>query len=368
MEIADIFHQYFDEYLTKFGDKIPINHLRTANDIMTCRTRIKGGEVYYCENCKSFHYAYHSCNNRHCPKCGSNNSEKWTEKQKEKLIPVKYFMVTFTLPEELRFIIRSNQKLFYSILFRAASESLKELLSDPKYAGGEPGFTAILHTWTRKLIYHPHLHFIVPGGAFDFERNDWNKIKYETIPVRKLSGKFREKFCFLLKNKNPEIFDTIPQNIWKSGFNTHSKPVGNGESTLKYLANYICKTAISNNRTVSLENGKVTFSYNDSKTNETKFVKIPVFEFMRRFLQHTLPKGFQRIRHYGFLSSGAKKKSELIGLYFNYSQCKKVHTKQKPDNFQPRDKYICPKCHKKMRFHRTVEIGSRAPPLRIFKI
>ena len=128
MEIADIFHQYFDKYLLKYGNKIPINHLKTAYDIMTCRTRVRGGEVYYCENCKSFHYAYHSCKNRHCPKCGSNDSEKWIEKQKEKLLPIKYFMVTFTVPEELRFIIRSNQQLFYLILFQAASESLKELL------------------------------------------------------------------------------------------------------------------------------------------------------------------------------------------------------------------------------------------------
>lgn len=369
MEIADIFHRHFDKYLKRFSYKTPKNHLKTANDIMTCRTRVKGGEVYYCENCKSFHYSYHSCKNRHCPKCGSNDSEKWIEKQKEKLLPVKYFMVTFTVPEELRFIIRSNQQLFYSLLFQAASEALKELLSDLKYAGGESGFTAILHTWTRQLIFHPHLHFIVPGGAFDFERNGWNKIKYETIPVRKLSRKFREKFCYLLKNKNPEIFNSIPQKLWKSGFNTHSEPVGNGESTLKYLANYVYKTAISNNRIVSLENGKVTFNYKDSKTSETKYVTVPVFEFMRRFLQHTLPKGFQRIRHYGFLSSGAKKKFVKICSYFDFTQYKKPETKQKSDKFKTRDKFFCPKCHKKMRFICTIEYrAKRAPPIWILKI
>ncbi len=366
MEIADIFNQYFGEYLKKYGYKIPKNHFKTANDIMTCRTRVKGGDVYYCENCKSYHYAYHSCNNRHCPKCGSNNSEKWIEKQKEKLLPVNYFMVTFTVPQELRFIIRSNQKLFYSILFQAASEALKELLTDPKYAGGESGFTAILHTWTRQLIYHPHPHFIVPGGAFDIERNVWNKASNKfLIPVKLLSRIFRENFCNLLKKKNLEIFNSIPQKIWKSGFNTHSEPVGNGESTLKYLANYVYKTAISNNRIVSLENGKVTFSYKESKTNETKFVTIPVFEFMRRFLQHTLPKGFQRIRHYGFLSSGAKKKFVKICSYFNFTQGSKSSRKSLSNNFKPRDKYFCPKCHKKMNFICTIELGSeRAPPIR----
>jgi len=368
MEIADIFHQYFDKYLTKFGDKIPSNHLKTASDIMTCRTRVKGGEVHYCVNCKTFHYSYHSCKNRHCPKCGSKDSEKWIEKQKEKLLPVKYFMVTFTVPQELRFITRSNQKLFYSILFQAASEALKALLFDPKYAGGESGFTAILHTWTRKLIYHPHLHFIVQGGAFDVERNVWNKINYKTIPVKNLSRKFREKFCFLLKKKNPEIFNTIPQKFWKSGFNTHSEPVGNGESTLKYLANYVYKTAISNNRLVSLEKGKVTFSYKDSKTNETKFERIPVFEFMRRFLQHTLPKRFQRIRHFGFLSSGAKQKFKQICSYFNFTPENRTGVKPESEKLKARDKFICPKCHKKMKHYHTIERGDRAPPFRILKI
>lgn len=369
MAIADIFHLYFDQYLKKYGDKVPSNHLKTASDIMTCRTLVKGGEVYYCENCKSFHYSYHSCKNRHCPKCGRKDSEKWIEKQKEKLLPVKYFMVTFTVPEELRFLIRSNQKLFYGILFQAASESLKELLSNPKYAGGKSGFTAILHTWTRKLIYHPHLHFIVPGGAFDFERNIWNKADNKfLIPVKKLSRKFREKFCNLLKKKNSEIFNIIPKALWKSGFNTHSKPVGNGESTLKYLANYVFKTAISNNRIVSLENGIVTFSYKDSKTKETKFVSIPVFEFMRRFLQHTLPKGFQRIRHFGFLSSGAKQKFQQICSSFSFTPKKRFGLKQESEKFKTREKFICPKCHKKMKHHRTIERGNRAPPFRILRI
>ena len=368
MEIADIFHQYFDKYLKKFGDKLPSNHLKTASDIMTCRTQVKGGGVYYCENCKSFHYSYHSCKNRHCPKCGSKDSEKWIEKQKEKLLPVKYFMVTFTVPQELRFFIRSNQKLFYSILFQAASDALKSLLSNPKYAGGESGFTAILHTWTRKLIYHPHLHFIVPGGAFDIERNIWNNINYKTIPVRKLSRKFREKFCFLLREKNPEIFNIIPQKNWKSGFNTHSKPVGNGVSTLKYLANYVYKTAISNNRIVSLENGKVTFSYKESKTNETKFEPISVFEFMRRFLQHTLPKKFQRIRHFGFLSAGAKKKYNQICSYFNFIPKNRSVEKAESVKLKARDQFICPKCHKKMKHYYTIEKGGRAPPVRFLKI
>ncbi len=367
MEIADIFHQYFDKYLKTYGDKIPINHLKVANDIMTCRTRVQGGEVYYCKNCKSLHYAYHSCKNRHCPKCGDKDSEKWVAKQQEKLLPVKYFMVTFTVPEELRFLIRANQKLFYSIFFKVASEALKELLANSKYAGGESGFTAILHTWSRMLIYHPHLHFIVPGGAFDIRRNVWNKANHKLlIPVKLLSKKVREKFSFLLEKQSPEIFSTISEDIWKSGFNTHSEMVGNGEGTLKYLANYVYKTAISNNRIISLENGKVTFSYKQSKTNKTKYLTIPVFEFMRRFLQHTLPRRFQRIRHYGFLSSGAKNKFNQICSYFEIKD--KKPKKPEPPKYHPRDKDICPKCHKRMKLHYTLKRSERAPPLKILKV
>ncbi|MBC8234227.1 transposase zinc-binding domain-containing protein, partial [bacterium] len=175
MDIARIFRENASQYLKQCGRKIPFNHLKVINAIINCRTASMGGEVYYCQECKTYHYSYHSCQNRHCPKCGSGESEKWLEKQMKKLLPVKYHMVTFTLPEELRFVCRSNQRLFYSIIYKASSEALKTLLSDPKYAGGYSGFVGVLQTWTRKLQYHLHIHYIVPGGAFDIERNCWNK-------------------------------------------------------------------------------------------------------------------------------------------------------------------------------------------------
>ena len=231
MDIAAIFRENASIYLEKYGNKIPLNHLKTINAVINCRTSAMGGAVYYCEECKEYHFSYHSRQNRHCPKCGSSNSAKWLDKQLEKLLPVSYFMVTFTLPQELRYICRSHQKLFYSALFNASSNALKTMLNDPRFAGGTAGFVGILHSWTRQLHYHPHIHFIVPGGAFDVQRNCWNRANSKfLIPVKALSKIFRAKFRDFIQTENPETFKQIPQSIWKrKAFITNSQPVGRGE-------------------------------------------------------------------------------------------------------------------------------------------
>ena len=360
MAIAEIFQENREEYLQKFGKRIPYNHLKTMDAIINCRTSVMGGDVYYCEACGKLHYSYHSCKNRHCPKCGSNDSEKWLEKQMEKLLPVNYFMVTFTIPEELRFVCRSNQKLFYSILFKASSEALKTLLNDPKYAGGKSGFVGILHTWTRQLHYHPHIHFIVPGGAFDAPRNQWNKANNKfLIPVKALSKVYRAKFRDFLKIKDRKIFDNIPSHIWYcKEFITNSQPVGKGEKALEYLSNYVYRVAISNNRIVNYQNGKVTFKYKPSGSNKFKYQSIAAIEFMRRFLQHVLPCGFQKIRYYGFLSSAGKNVFEKIQGYFEI----KTNTLPKRSKFQKRERDICPHCKLKMKHLALILRKPRAPP------
>ena len=360
MDIAKIFRKHLPEYLKKFGDRIPYNHLKVINAIINCRTSVMGGEVYYCQECQTYHYSYHSCKNRHCPKCGRDKSEKWLEKQIKKLLPVKYHMVTFTLPGELRFVCRSNRKLFYSVFFKASSEALKILLSDPKYAGGTSGFVGILHTWTRQLMYHIHIHYIVPGGAFDIERNHWNKAQNKfLIPVKALSPIFRAKFRDLLKARNPEIYNSIPQNIWYTkGFNTDSRPVGKGEKSLKYLANYVYRTAVTNNRIIRCEDGMVTFKYKPSGSNEYKYRTVTGIEFMRRFLQHTLPKGFQKVRYYGFMSSASKNIQQQICSYFNF-QAESPAVSNKPE-FRPSD--ICPDCKARMKHFASIRRKPRAPP------
>ncbi len=360
MEIAKIFRENKAEYLQRFRRRIPANHIKTMDAIIDCRTSVMGGDVYYCEVCRKFHYSYHSCKNRHCPKCGSNDSEKWLEKQMKKLLPVNYFMITFTIPQELRFVCRSNQKLFYSIMFKASSQALKTLLNDPKYAGGKSGFVGILHTWTRQLMYHPHIHFIVPGGAFDAPGNQWNKANGKfLIPVKALSKVYRAKFRDLLKMKDRKIFDHIPSNIWyNKEFITNSQPVGKGEKALKYLSNYVYRVAISNNRIVKYQNGKVTFKYKPSGSNEFKYQTVTAIEFMRRFLQHVLPSGFQKIRYYGFLSSAGKNVFEKVQEYFKI----KTNTLPKISKFQNRERDICPHCKSKMKHLALILRKPRAPP------
>jgi len=362
MDIAKIFKDNIAKYLQKFGRKIPANHLKVINAIINCRTPALGGDVYYCENCGKYDYSYHSCRNRHCPKCQSNKSQEWLQKQMEKLLPVNYFFVTFTIPAELRFLCRSNQKLFYSIIIKAAAEALQTLLKDPKWAGGKSGFVGVLHTWTRQLLYHPHIHFIVPGGAFDVERNQWNKAGHKfLVPVLALSNIFRAKFRDLLEKENPQIFEQIPKSIWiEKEFITHSKPVGKGDKALEYLSKYIYRIAISNNRIVKYENGNVTFKYKPSGTNQYKYQTVTAMEFMRRFLQHVLPDGFHKIRYYGFLSSGGKKIFEKIQEYFEIKKDKNILPEK--SEFIKRKREICPKCKSKMILFASILRKPRAPP------
>lgn len=367
MDIAEIFQDNISSYLKQFGRKIPFNHLKAINAIINCRTSMMGGEVYYCQECKTYHYSYHSCQNRHCPKCQSERSEQWLEKQLKKLLPVKYHLVTFTIPQELHSVFRSNQKLCYSLLFKSSAESLQTLLSDPRFAGGIGGMISILHTWTRQLHYHPHLHFIVPGGAFDSVRNEWQSSQHSfLVPVKALSKIYRAKLRDYFKANNLELYNSIPKQTWKKEFVTHSEPVGKGESAFKYLSNYVYRIAISNNRIVKYENGLVTFCYKESKTDKIKYQTVSAHEFMRRFLQHVLPTGFQKVRYYGFLSSAAKKMFETIKQLLGVKH-DRLESKNEVPFKPPRAVDVCPKCAAKMLLVAVCKRKKRAPPTFIWR-
>ena len=360
MDSARIFKENVSGYLQQFGRKIPFQHLKAIDSIINCRAPSMGGKAFYCEDCDKLHYSYYSCQNRHCPKCQSELSNQWLEKQLKKLLPVKYHLVTFTIPQELHPVFRSNQKLCYSLLLKSAAEALQTLLADLKYAGGIGGMTGILHTWTRQLMFHPHSHFIVPGGAFDVVRNEWKSSHHAfLIPVKALSKIFRAKLRDHLKASDPELFKSIPKAVWKKEFVTHSEPVGKGESALKYLSNYVYRIAISNNRIVKYEKGLVTFRYKESDTNEIKSQTISAIEFMRRFLLHVLPAGFQKVRYYGFMSSAAKDMFEKVKLAL-----KAVAPTVKKVVFKMRRRVanICPDCSKLMIKVAVFPRQKRAPP------
>ena len=305
LEVADIFRLHGPQYRAQFGDRMLPSHRRTMQDIEQCRTAVLGGQVYYCNQCQADRYSYHSCQNRNCPKCQNEQANEWLDQQQNLLLPIPYFMVTFTLPQELRAVARSNQKLIYNLLFRASSAALLKLAQEPRFVGGRIGMVGVLHTWTRQLLYHPHVHFIVTGGglrddgSWKFSRPDF------LVPVLALSKIFRAKFRDELKKT--ELFATVAASVWQQAWVVHSEPVGSGLTAFKYLAPYIFRVAISNHRLVGFKDGHVTFNYQESATDQLKHCTITAQEFIRRFLQHVLPPRFIKVRYYGLLSPSNRK-------------------------------------------------------------
>lgn len=317
VEMADLLRLHGPEYRAKFGDRMLPSHLRAMRDIEQCRTEAMGGQLYACEKCQDYHYSYHSCKNRHCPKCQNDQANQWLEKQQSLLLPVTHFLVTFTLPEELRTLARSNQKTIYNILFRASSEAMQQLALDPRFIGGKIGMVGVLHTWTRALVFHPHVHYIVTGGGLSKD-GKWVCSREDfLVPVKALSPIFRAKFRDHLKKT--QLFNQVDEQAWNKKWVIHSEPVGTGQAAFKYLAPYVFRVAISNNRILKLEDGQVTFKYKESATDQVRFCTVSAEEFIRRFLQHVLPKRFVKVRYYGLMSPGNRellnKARTLIGAH-----------------------------------------------------
>jgi hypothetical protein len=300
LEVADIFRLHGPAYREKFGDRILPSHRRAMQDIETCRTESLGGQVYFCKQCQAQRYSYHSCKNRHCPKCQNEQANDWLAAQQNLLLPVHHFLVTFTLPAELRALARSHQKTIYNLLFRASAAALQQLAHDPRFVGGRLGMVGVLHTWTRQLLFHPHVHYIVTGGGLT-DDGRWRSARQDfLVPVKALSPIFRAKFREALKLT--ELFAQVPARVWSKDWVVHSEPVGSGQQAFQYLAPYIFRVAISNNRIRQLHDGRVTFAYTESATDQLKSCTISPEEFIRRFLQHVLPPRFIKVRYYGLLS------------------------------------------------------------------
>jgi hypothetical protein len=247
-----------------------------------------------------------SCGNRHCPRCQGHKAKQWLEKQLEKLLPCSYFLITFTVPKELRRFIRSHRRECYRVLFEAAAATLIELAKDPKYVGSSRlGFTGVLHSWGRSLTFHPHVHFIVPGGAISEDGEKWLPSGAEFfVPVQAASIIYQAKFKQLMEDAG--LIDQIPAVVWTKNWVVNSKAVGDGRKALRYLAPYVYRVAISNRRIVKCEPGpdglgRVWFTYRPSGSQEYRVMKLTAEQFIHRFLQHVLPRGFQKVRHFGFV-------------------------------------------------------------------
>ncbi len=300
VELAEIFRRHGPDYRARFGPRMLPSHLRVMRDVERCRTRELGGQVYYCQKCGSERYSYHSCKNRHCPKCQNDQANDWLEAQQSLLLPVTHFLVTFTLPAELRALARRQQKTIYNLLFRASAAALLQLARDPRFVGARLGMVGVLHTWTRQLLYHPHVHYIVTGGGLTDDCHWRSSRKDFLVPVKALSPIFRAKFRDQLKKS--ALFAAVTPRVWRKDWVVHSEAVGSGQQAFKYLAPYIFRVALSNNRLRNLHDGQVTFAYKDSATDQLKRCTVTAQEFIRRFLQHVLPNRFIKVRYYGLLS------------------------------------------------------------------
>ena len=316
--IQKIFQIYGPQYLSLYKDRMPQLHKKTMQDITDCRSGSFGTMVYACHDCQTIHHIACCCGNRHCPTCQHDKADQWLQKQMEKLLPTHYFLLTITLPQGLRKVARSHQKIVYAAMFSCAHKALKKLAKDNRFVGSTRiGYLAVLHTWGSMLQYHPHIHLVIPGGAISEKGDQWIASRQDLfVHTKPLELIFKAKFKDAMKKA--QLFHKIDPDLWKKQWVVHNQAVGKGQNSLRYLSRYVFRVAISNNRIRSIENNVVKFQYKDRKTKTWKTMTLDTMEFIRRFLQHVLPTGFMKIRHYGFLNPNSpfsiEQLRELISL------------------------------------------------------
>jgi hypothetical protein len=328
LEVADVFHAHENQFLQRWDHVISDQQRKVLRDIGRCRTAARGTHLERCDRCSYETVAYDSCRNRHCPKCQSSARDRWLRKQASSLLPVPYAHVVFTVPEQLAPLALRNQRLFYSLLFRAASQTLLEIAADPRHLGARIGALAVLHTWSQNLGHHPHLHCLVPAGGLALDHSHWVASRRDFfLPVRVLSRMFRGKLLAFLKRgyrgkqlcfpgtlaalSQPRAFHSLLHTLRRREWVVYSKPpFGGPEHVLKYLARYTHRVAISNARLLSLDNGQVRFRWRDPRQNNRSGVMtLDAVEFIRRFLHHVLPSAFVKIRHFGLLANRSRRQA-----------------------------------------------------------
>ena len=326
-EVADVFRDGEADFLVRYGHTLRGEQRQALRAVIRCRTAELGGHVQRCSDCGHQRIQYNSCRNRHCPKCQAMARAAWLEQRENELLPVPYFHVVFTIPHELAPLALQNQRVIYGILFHAAADTLIQVAANPKHLGARIGCLMVLHTWGQNLMHHPHVHAVVTGGGLSPDGSRWIHGKASQgrkpffAPVRILSRVFRGKFLFLLKQafasgtihfrgrlepqRKQAAFEQLLNQAVREDWVVYAKrPFSSPSCVLKYLARYTHRVAISNQRLVELRDGQVSFRYKDYADGQrTKVMSLATTEFIRRFLTHVLPKGFVRIRYYGFLAN-----------------------------------------------------------------
>lgn len=302
LEVADVFHEAGPAYRERFAARMSSSQLKVMRDIERCRTPALGGHLHQCDRCGHLLYSYHSCRNRHCPKCQGDQTQRWLDKHQTLLLSCSYYLVTFTLPKQLRALARSQQKTLYGLLMACAAQALQTLLADPRWLGARPGMLAVLHTWTRTLLFHPHAHFLVTAGGLADDGQAWRRPARRDflVPCRVLSVIFRAKVRRALEQA--ELLDQVPRKAWKRKWVVHCRHAGDGQRALLYVARYVHRIAITNSRLESFDQHQVSFRYRDSRSGQLQRCALSTDQFIRRFLQHVLPPRFTKIRYYGLFS------------------------------------------------------------------
>jgi hypothetical protein len=298
--IQQIFRDHGDAYLDSFA--VPLPHRKVIRAIRDCRSGACGHHVYACPDCGRQHVALSSCGNRHCPVCQHDKNADWVYRQQLRRLPCTYFMATFTLPDALRPVARAHSRELYAALFTCAADALRTLEADKRFVGCHvAGFFGVLHTWGRQLQYHPHVHFVIPGGGLSPDRQRWVAAGgHFLVHVRALSWLFRGKMKARLKTLG--LLEVVPAEVWTQEWVVHCKAVGHGEHAVRYLGAYVFRVALSDSRIVAYDGECVTFKFQKVGASDWQHMTLSVFEFMRRFLAHVLPPGFVKVRHFGFLS------------------------------------------------------------------
>lgn len=325
VEVADLLHAQGDRFIEKNRTWLSYQQLAVLRALKNCRTAALGGHVDRCSKCGHQAISYNSCRNRHCPKCQTQARQRWLAARQQELLGVPYFHVVFTLPHDLNPLCERNTGLMYKLLFRASAETMLEVAADPKHLGAHIGFLSILHTWGQNLSLHPHVHCVVPAGGFSLERRRWIHPKYAFfLPVKTLSRVFRGKFLELLRRafrrkkltlSSASGFHSLVNKLFRQDWVVYAKPAfGGPEAVLRYLGRYTHRVAISNHRLVAFDGERVTFRWKDyAHGNRQRLMTIHATEFLRRYVQHVLPRGFVRIRHYGYLANRCRDDALAVG-------------------------------------------------------
>lgn len=341
LRLADVVRRHGPAYLALHRGAILPSHARALTAITHCRTPALGAHLGVCARCEHRHLLFHSCRNRACARCGYDATERWLAHQRDLLLPVPYFHVVFTLPQQLRSIVRSHQRVLIGVLFKAAYAAIEALCGAERHLGGEVGALAVLHTWSRTLVYHPHVHMLVPGGALAHD-GTWRPVRGRKrrylVPVKALAKLFAGKFLAMARRALPGVH--IPSLPMGTRWVVYAKPAVQGANdVLRYLGRYVHRTAIAEGSLLACTDETVTFRYRHSQTGERKTMTLPPHEFLRRFLQHVLPRGLHRVRAYGLLHPTRRSILRRLQLLLQPARAP-----QPPEDDRVKPRFQCPGC------------------------